>query len=382
MPGSLRIGKIGDVDIYAHVSWLIVLVLLTWSLAVDWYPQNFAGWSGSLYWGIAFVSALLFLVCVLIHELMHAWVVKTCGLRMLRTTLFMFGGVAQYKGKIKSPRAATWVALAGPMSNLLLSGLCTLCAFLFLSVSSPVEAVFCYLAILNGVLCLLNFLPALPLDGGRLLLAIYWRDGGSTQRAARHVSAISQGIAYLLIVLGIVLCFTSTFIDGLWIVSVGWFVLSSNQSTHLQTVIEMVHEDVVVADVMEPCVCSIAARLPLQKLVDEYFLPQGLYSALVVSGDMLVGLITLKDIGKIERECWGYTPVGYVMRLVEQIEIAAPSQALDDVLQVMIARSISQVPVVDEGRLVGVLSHETILRYIQKRQRQREESTQEWQYVA
>jgi CBS domain-containing protein len=82
---------------------------------------------------------------------------------------------------------------------------------------------------------------------------------------------------------------------------------------------------------------------------------------------ILAGLITLSDIARVERERWSYTPVGHVMRLLEQVSIATPEQPLQGVLHMMGTQDINQVPVVQDGRLVGLLSRESIIRYLQVR---------------
>src|SRR6266478_8022135 len=103
MPGSLRLGKIAGINIYAHLSWLIILVLLTWSLASGWFAQLFPGWSTTTYWIVAFISALLLFACVLAHELAHALVAQTSGLTVRNITLLIFGGVAHIEEEVKRP---------------------------------------------------------------------------------------------------------------------------------------------------------------------------------------------------------------------------------------------------------------------------------------
>ena len=127
-------------------------------------------------------------------------------------------------------------------------------------------------------------------------------------------------------------------------------------------------QGVSVDKVMNPQPVAVPANISLQKLVDEYFVPQGLQAAPVVQGEYLAGLITLTDIARVEREHWAYTPVGHVMRLLEQVYVTTPEHPLHDLLEVMVTRGINQIPVVQDGRLVGLLSRESILRYLQVRQ--------------
>ena len=127
MPGSFRLGKIAGIDVYAHISWFIIVVLLTWSLARTWYGQWFSGWSPNTYWLAAFISVLLLFGSVLAHEYAHALVAQARGMAVKNITLFIFGGVAQLKQEPKRPGIEFQIAIAGPITSLLLAGI----AYLF-----------------------------------------------------------------------------------------------------------------------------------------------------------------------------------------------------------------------------------------------------------
>ncbi len=366
MPGSLRLGKIAGIDIYAHLSWFIILVLLTWSLADDWFVQAFPGWATTTYWVVAFISALLLFVCVLAHELAHALVAQTSGLTVRKITLLIFGGVAHIEEEVKRPGVEFRVAIAGPIASLLLAVVAFLLALPLQGSGASAEAVLDYLAVSNLVLGAFNLLPGFPLDGGRVLRSIIWK--------VTHIaSSVGQAFAYLFILLGIVEFFTGNFFNGLWTVFIGWFLLSAAQTAYTQVELQSTLQGVSVGQVMNPRPVAVPANISLQKLVDEYFLPLGLRAAPVTQGEYLAGFITLSDIARVARERWPSTPVGYVMRLLEQVHVATPEQPLQGVLQMMDAQDINQVPVVADGRLVGLLSRELIIRYLQERQSLKEE---------
>jgi CBS domain-containing protein len=235
------------------------------------------------------------------------------------------------------------------------------------------EAVLDYLAVSNLVLGAFNLLPGFPLDGGRVLRSIVWKVTGNFKKSTRVASSVGQVFAYLFILLGIVEFFTGNFFNGLWTVFIGWFLLSAAQTAYTQVEMQSTLQGVSVGQVMNPRPVAVPANISLQKLVDEYFLPLGLRAAPVTQGDYLAGFITLSDIARVARERWPSTPVGYVMRLLEQVHVATPEQPLQGVLQMMDAQDINQVPVVADGRLVGLLSRELIIRYLQERQSLKEE---------
>ena len=165
MPGSFRLGKIAGIDIYAHLSWFIVLVLLTWSLASGWFVQLFPGWSTPTYWITAFISALLLFVCVLLHELAHSLIAQVHGLTVKNITLFIFGGVATIEEEMKRPGIEFQIAVVGPITSLFLAAIAFLLAWPFRGSNSPTEAVLDYLAASNFLLGVFNLIPGFPLDG-------------------------------------------------------------------------------------------------------------------------------------------------------------------------------------------------------------------------
>ncbi len=368
MPGSLRLGRLLGFDVYAHASWFLISVLLTWSLAVDWFPKSFADWSPQTYWVTALISTFLLFLCVLFHELAHALVARAYNLGVKGITLFIFGGVAEIDQETKRPGVEFQVAISGPIASLLLAGLAFVLSLPFRASTAPMEAVLDYLAISNLLIGLFNLVPGFPLDGGRIARSIIWKATGNFQKATNIASFAGQACGYLFILLGIATFFFGDFFDGLWIVFIGWFLLSAAQATRAQAVIQSALEGVTVRQVMNPQPVSVPANISLQKVIDEYLLPQGLLAAPVVQGEYLSGLITLNDIAIVERERWSYTPVGHVMVLLENVYTAAPDQLLNEVLQEIVTRNVQQVPVVENLRLIGVLNRESIVRYLHVRQ--------------
>ena len=187
---------------------------------------------------------------------------------------------------------------------------------------------------------------------------------GNVRHATCIASYIGQGFAYALILLGIVWFFTRNVLGGLWTVFIGWFLLNAAQTARKQVVLQDALQGVSVERVMNPLPVTVPASISLHKLVKEYFLRQGIQAVPVVQGEDLVGLITLADVARVEPERWLYTPVGHVMRLPEQIAVTSPEQPLHDLLEVMVTRGITEIPVVQERRLVGLVRRESIPRYL------------------
>ena len=367
MPGSLRIGKIAGIDIYIHVSWIIILVLLTVSLAIGWFPQLYPGQSTANYWIVSLIAALLLFVSVLIHELAHSLVARRRGLPVKNITLFIFGGVSNIEQEPKDPGIEFQVAVVGPLTSILIGVACFLLQLPLRGTNSPLEEILYYLAVTNILLGVFNLIPAFPLDGGRVLRSIIWKISGSMRQATRAASITGQFIAYLFILLGIWLFFTVSILDGIWLGFIGWFLLNSAQSANSQVMLASVFNSVTVGEVMNPTPTTVPANISLQQLVDAYFLPGGLRFALVMQADQLVGLITLSDIRHIPREQWGQVTVSYAMIPLERLHVVSPQQTLSDVLPLMAGRDVNQLPVVQNGTPVGIVSRDAIVQYLEVR---------------
>lgn len=367
MPGSLRIGQIAGIDIYINISWIVILVFLTWSLAVNWFPSIYPGWSAATYWITSLIAAVLLFVSVLLHELAHSVVARRRGLPVHNITLFIFGGVSNIEQEPTSPGVEFQMAIVGPVVSILIGVVCYLLLLPIRGLNSPVAGILGYLALTNVTLGIFNLIPGFPLDGGRVLRSIVWRVTGSLRRATRVATIVGEVIAYLLILAGIWLFFTGDIIGGIWTGFIGWFLLSSARSANSQVMLQSMFRGVKVSQVMNPAPITVPANISLQKLVDEYFLPLGLRSAIVTQGDQLAGLITLGDIRHVAREKWSETPVGFAMIPLDRLHVVYPQQNLNDVMPLMAGQDVNQLPVVQDGRVVGVLSRDSIMRFLETR---------------
>jgi Zn-dependent protease/CBS domain-containing protein len=367
MPGSFRIGKIAGIEIDVNVSWIVILVLLTVSLATGWFPQLYPGWSTATYWITGFIASLLLFVSVLLHELAHSVVARKRGLPVKNITLFIFGGVSNIEREPTSPGIEFQMAFVGPLTSLIIGIVCFLLQLPLRGSNSPLEGILFYLAVTNVLLGLFNLIPGFPLDGGRVLHSIIWKITGSMRQATRVATITGQVIAYLFIFGGIWLLFTGAFLDGLWLGFIGWFLLSAAQSANSQSMLTSMFKGVTVGEVMNPKPATVPADISLQQLVDAYFLPGGLRYALVMQGEKLVGLMTLGDIRHIPRARWGQVPVSQAMIPLERLHVVSPEQSLNDVLPLMAGGDVNQLPVVQNGALVGILSRDAIVHYLEVR---------------
>lgn len=365
MPGSLRIGKILGIDVAFHVSWLIIAVLLSWSLETGWFSVNYHGWSESTSWTLSILATLLLFFSVFLHELAHALVARARGLHVKSITLFLFGGVSNIEQEPPAPGIEFQMAVVGPLTSLLLGGLSWLLFLLVGDRAAPLSAILGYLALANVFLGVFNLIPGFPLDGGRVLHSMIWKVRGSVRAATRIATKVGQFIAYFFIFSGLLAFFRGNFLDGLWIGFIGWFLLSGAVSANAQNTLETLFKGVRVGDVMNHSPATAPANISLQKLVDEFLLRYGWRSAFIVQVEQLAGLIALSDIRHVPREQWGQTPVGLVMVPLARLHTVTAEQNLNDVLPLMISQDLNQLPVVQDGHLIGSISRENIMRFVE-----------------
>lgn len=368
MTGSLHLGTIAGIRIEIHFSWLIILVVLTLSLATGWFPAAAPGYAAVAYWGSSLLAALLLFAAVLAHELAHSLVARAYNLPVKRITLFLFGGVSSLEEEPHRPGVEFQMAAVGPFTSFIIGGVALL-AYLALSDYVPLlSALLGYLALMNILLAIFNVLPGFPLDGGRVLRSIVWKVTGSLRTATRWAAAVGQGIALLFIGGGIWLFFGGDWVNGLWFGFIGWFLVTAAQTAQSQQTLEPLFHGVIVGQVMRPVEVEVAPTCSLQRLVDGYLLPRGVRTIPVVEGEQLVGLITLSDVSHVPRAHWGDTSVGQVMRPRSTLYVAAPEQGLSDLVKNLARRDINQVPVVRHGRLVGMVSREAIVSFLEVHQ--------------
>ncbi len=366
MPGSIRLMKIAGIEIDINVSWLIILVLLTVSLAVSWFPVMAPHLGVGTYWALGLIASLLLFASVLAHELAHSLVARSRGLPVKSITLFIFGGVSNIEQEPQSPGVEFWMALVGPLTSLAIGVVSALLAVAFQGIT-VVAAVLEYLAIANILLGIFNLIPGFPLDGGRVLRSILWAITGSLRTATVWAARIGQFIAYLFILFGVWQVFTGYWLNGIWIGFIGWFLLNAAQTANRQVMLQSLLGGVSVAQVMGPAPQPVLADASLRELVDQYLLPRGQRTAPVYNGDALAGLITLADVKAIPRDEWDQTSVGKAMIPLDKLHVIGPQQRVSDVLPLMAQADVNQLPVVQDGQLVGMLSRDAIVRYLDVR---------------
>lgn len=385
MNAGFRIGRIAGIDIHIDWSLLIIIFVITFSLAVGLFPQWHPDWSGLLAWTTGFAAALLFFCSVLLHELSHALVGRMHGIEVRRITLFVFGGAAQIEHEPADWHGELQTAIIGPVVSLVLGGLCILLAGL---VASPLQldpdnlkeslATFGVLATLllwlgqiNIVLALFNLVPAFPLDGGRALRALLWGVTHDLRRATRWASSLGQAFAWLLIGLGAAMMlgvqvpvFGTGLVAGLWIGLIGWFLNNAALISYWQLLIRESLQDVPVSRLMDTRFQSVTPDLPVSRLVDDYLLHSNQSHFPVIVDGRLLGMVSLQDVRKLSRDAWRSTNVGNVMTPFNTALQLGPRDSVQQAMSLLGDGKAAQLAVMENGQVCGLIRREDILKWL------------------
>ncbi|MDM7918668.1 MAG: site-2 protease family protein, partial [Methanosarcina sp.] len=293
-------------------------------------------------------------------------VARKQGERVEDITLFILGGVARINEELKDPKKEFYLALAGPVSSFLLGGVFFTLALAFRNYSHPLQVASSYLAYINLVLGAFNLLPGFPMDGGRVLRAILWRINGDLKKATRTASAVGQGIAFFLIFVGLVQFFRGN-LGGLWMVLIGWFLHTASVQGYSQVLLKSALQDLKASDLMDKNFITVSPDLTVGSLVQDYILKKRERVFLVTDSDVFLGLVCLEDVKKFPRSRWPELKVKDIMTPVEKIVSARPEATGDEVLNNLVNNEVNQVPVLDNGRVVGIITRTDLLRLLQLR---------------
>jgi Zn-dependent protease len=359
----LSIGKIFNIPIGVDLSWFLILALITWSLAVSYFPQEYANWPVLEYWIVGAVTAVIFFICVLLHELGHSVVAIHNKLPVRSITLFIFGGISEITSEPPSAAAEFWIAIAGPLTSFALAAFFAILQ-IFVTGIAPLLALLRYLAYINGILGLFNLIPGFPLDGGRVFRAIVWGITHNLQRATVIAANVGRAIAFLFILFGFWQIAIGNLFNGIWIAFIGWFLESAANSQLSQQRLHSLLAGHTVAQAMSRNFATVPATITLQQIADEHILGSGQRFFVVESADLPVGLLTIAGLNKIPRSSWATTTAAQAMTPIDQFHKLRSDTDLVEALDEMNMDKINQLPVMNDGQFEGILSEENIVRFM------------------
>jgi Zn-dependent protease/CBS domain-containing protein len=354
MSGNVSIGRFGGIEVRLNWSLLVVVALIVWSLAVGVFPSQNPGLSHGTYIAMGVVAAVLFLASILLHELGHAWVARREGIAVDSITLWLFGGVSQFKGRFASPGAEFRVAVVGPLVSLLLGGVSVLIALAPLP--SAVDGVAAWLGYSNLILGVFNLIPAQPLDGGRVLHAALWRAKNDFAWSTRVASTIGQGFGYLFIALGLVMFIFQGSFSGAWLAFLGWFLLQGARAEARYVAIEQALDGLRVRDLMVRDPVTVDADTTIGEFMDDVARSRPFATYPVLEEGRPIGLLVFASLAAVPRSDWDSQRVRDTMIPLDHVARLTEDEKAVDALSDLSATTAHRGLVVDDGDLVGLVS--------------------------
>jgi Zn-dependent protease/CBS domain-containing protein len=369
----VRLFRLLGIPIYVDASWLVILALLTLSLAGGfpamlhaYFPRATHEPSQVEYWMMGLITALAFFTCIVLHELGHAVVARARGMPIRGITLFLFGGVAELGDEPDSARTEFLTAVGGPAVSVVLALAFGLMAALgrALGWPYPVVIVLGYLATINAIVLVFNLVPAYPLDGGRVLRSLLWGASGDLRRATYWAAMAGRAFATLLIILGVMQLFTANWLGGIWMSMIGLFLNSAAQGSYMQVLLRQALRGEPVRRFMNPNPRVVTPSLRLDEWVEEHVYRYHHRAFPVVDDGRVRGCIEVGAVASVPRGDWAAHTVGQLMRTdLEALTVSPDTDALD-ALGKMQKSSVGYLLVVDGDRLVGLVGLRDLMGFL------------------
>jgi Zn-dependent protease/predicted transcriptional regulator len=361
---GLQLLRVRGIRILIDYSWFIVFFLVIYTMAEGYFPRTQQSHTAAQYWLMGLIAAVLLFASVLLHEIAHSLVALRQGVAVKSIRLFIFGGIAQIESEPKSGRHEFLIALAGPATSM---GL----AFAFGMVYgalwltgryAPVAAVAGYLASANFILALFNLIPGFPLDGGRILRAVLWDRWNDMGRATKLVSRMGSALALSLIVVGVMQFFLSeSIVAGLWFIFIGLFMKQAAAGSYQAVVLRESLAGVRISQIMTENVVSVDWLTSLEELVQDYIYKHQFTHFPVMDRGAIVGMVALRQVKSVPRELRAFKQVRDIMTPIEQVPRLSPSDDASEALTRMVSEDAGRMPVMEGGRMVGIVSRRDIL---------------------
>ena len=366
---GIQISKIFGIPILLHPSWFFIFGLIALSFVSKFEALNVSIPAPRL-WGLGIATSVLFFASLVFHEMAHSVIARHYKIPVISITLFIFGGVARI-GRDPSRAIEEFnIAVAGPISSLLLAGGFGIVALVARD-NLILQALAGSLAWINLTLALFNLLPGFPLDGGRIFRAIVWGATKDYSRSTRIAARSGQVVAYGLIAAGAVSAFygyksNGDMISGMWLAFIGWFLLTTARQSRAQADARGALEGLRVSDIMTAELPTVGREISLEDYARE-ILRTGRRAHLVVAHEQLVGLMTTEALHSVPQHDWDVTSVQAVMLPKDKLLWAAPEESALSLLDRMRNGGMQQMPVIAGGSVVGIVTRDSILHVLQAR---------------
>lgn len=364
---GFRLGSIAGFEISIDWSWFIIFFLIVYSLGGFAFRQSYPGLGNAAVWGVAVAAAILLFASVLAHELMHSIVARRYGLNIKGITLFIFGGVSQISSEPQTAKVEFNMAIAGPITSLVLGGI-----FLALWRASTVfhwplaaDAILNYLGTINLALGIFNLIPGFPLDGGRVLRAGLWQWTKNLVRATRDASYVGQAFGYLLVAIGVFfIIYARAVISGIWLGFIGWYLIGAAKQSYQQVLFQQALSGVDVESVMSTDIPTVEPQVTVGDFVNDYLMRQRYSNYPVADHGEVKGVVGTDEVKSVPREQWQNVTVGEISHPVNDDLRVRPEDNAWDALVKLATQESPRLLVMEDTKLDGVVTQDDILRVV------------------
>jgi Zn-dependent protease len=366
--GGLYLFRVAGIRIHVDRSWILIFLLVLWSLSFGYLPHAEPDRPALAYWVAGLAATLLFFCSILAHELAHSLTALRAGIPIPAITLFLFGGVSQMSEEPREPGTELRIAIAGPLMSFALAAVFWLLHATMRGTEVPLIATsLSYLAWVNTALGVFNLLPGLPLDGGRILRALVWWRTGSLTRATRLSSDMGKGLALGLMLLGALQLFQGALLGGMWLLFIGMFMRGMAQASYRNFMLRQMLDQITLTGVMIRDVVTVDAELSVADLIDDYFLGYGFRGFPVVEDGRTVGVVSLTDARRVPAAERSRTTVRDCMAPVEPARCIDPDATLTEAMERMTGHNFERLLVVRGGALLGMITLSGLARVVEMR---------------
>ena len=353
-------------EVRVDASWLIIAVLIVWSLAVGVFPYRLPGLPSATYWWMGIFGALGLFVSIVVHEFSHSIVARRNGLPMKGITLFVFGGVAEMESEPPDPKTEFLMALAGPLASLAIGAVFyVIGAAAATSLPLEVVTVLNYLAQINWLLAIFNMIPAFPLDGGRVLRALLWQRSGNLVSATRTAAFAGSIFGALLMAGGLLQLFYGNFIGAVWWFLLGMFLRSVSAASYQRVLMQSVLEGEPVRRFMNPNPVTVTPDMSVQDLVENYvYKYHHKMFPVVTDSQQLVGCVSTEQVKQMPKNEWNRHSLREITQACSPQNTVTPDTNAANVLSIMSHEGDRGLIVVDNGRVVAFVSPQDLLHFL------------------
>lgn len=358
-PRQYPLFRLFGFQVKLDLSWFLIALLITWTLAAGLFPESYPGLSPKMYWWMGIAGAVGIFFSIVFHEFCHSFVARQYGLNIRGITLFIFGGVAEMEKEPSTPKSEFLMAIAGPLASFLL-------AFIFQQIhllatanewSVFIIGVTYYLAYLNTILAIFNLVPAFPLDGGRMLRAALWAWKKDLRSATRIASQIGSGFGLVMMTLGVLWVLQGYFITGMWWFLIGIFLRFTAAASYKQILLQQALQHQPIRRFMTSQPMTVSPSLSIEQLVQDYIYRHHFKMFPVIENSRLLGCITTHEVKQVPQDQWAERTVGELTRPSSAVNTVSPDTDTMEVLSLMTQpNASSRFMVVEDQRLIGIIS--------------------------